>query len=126
MALLPEHARVVLEVTLLDLARADTALPLGELALRLEALEQRLGAPAAVRPAGAPVVLKPTAPPPTSPAAPAAPDPAREERERERPRPPRLAAGGALEPRTPPLAAPKGEDAFTREVADLFTGRIES
>jgi DNA polymerase-3 subunit gamma/tau len=120
MALLPEHARIVLEVTLLDLARADGALPLGELAARLEALEQRLGAPAAARAASAPVVLKPAAPPAVPPAVPP-----------ERPGFPRQASAARVEPRAAPApaaekAAAPAEDAFTREVADLFTGRIES
>jgi DNA polymerase-3 subunit gamma/tau len=51
---LPSHARAVLEVTLLDLCREETSLPLGEIAARLLALEQRLaGSPAPRAPDGA-------------------------------------------------------------------------
>lgn len=42
MAHLPRHARIVLEVTLLDLARPANTLPLAQLEERLLALEQRL------------------------------------------------------------------------------------
>ena len=42
MRLLPSHARLVLEVTLLDLCREESVLGLDELASRLEALEARL------------------------------------------------------------------------------------
>jgi len=43
MRVLPAQARVILEVTLLELCRADATLPLDELVARLEALEARLG-----------------------------------------------------------------------------------
>jgi DNA polymerase-3 subunit gamma/tau len=136
MALLPDHARVVLEVTLLDLAREDAALPLGELLERLESLEQRLGA-APARPQGpagepergakrappAKAVLTPASPPPAPRGAPprAEPPPAQ-----------RRAQAASAAPAEPapsergPAAAPAPGDAFTREVADLFTGRIEA
>lgn len=42
MALLPRHARIVLEVTLLDLARPAHTLPIAQLEQRLVALEARL------------------------------------------------------------------------------------
>jgi DNA polymerase-3 subunit gamma/tau len=47
--LLPNHARAVLEVTLLDLCREETSLALDEIAARLSALEQRVSAPAGAR-----------------------------------------------------------------------------
>jgi DNA polymerase-3 subunit gamma/tau len=53
MALLPRHARVVLEVTLLDLARPSHTIPLGQLEQRLAALEARLSQGLASRPAAA-------------------------------------------------------------------------
>jgi len=72
---LPEHARIVLEVTLLDLCRAETALPLALLVKRLGALEERLGvatpAPSqASRPA-------PSAPPSAAPSPAPSPAPKR-------------------------------------------------
>ncbi|HEX6885469.1 MAG TPA: DNA polymerase III subunit gamma/tau [Planctomycetota bacterium] len=80
--LLPGQERLVLELCLLDLARSEATLPLGELVRRLEALEQRLGgAPAAPRPASAPSaapaarVAPPATPPPAREAAPGAPAP---------------------------------------------------
>jgi DNA polymerase-3 subunit gamma/tau len=42
MRLVPAHARLILEITLLDLARHGTSMPLAEIAERLLALEQRL------------------------------------------------------------------------------------
>ena len=51
MRLLPTHARLILEVTLLDLARPEACLGLDEIARRLEALESRLGDPP-TRPTG--------------------------------------------------------------------------
>jgi DNA polymerase-3 subunit gamma/tau len=48
MRLVPTHARLILEVTLLDLARPETSLSLAELAARLAALEERLGSDAAL------------------------------------------------------------------------------
>lgn len=41
----PEHGRLLLELTLLALARPETGLPLAELQERLARLEERLGAP---------------------------------------------------------------------------------
>ena len=127
MALLPEHARVVLEV--------DAARP-GPRGRRPPA---RASSPCASRPSSsaserrprparrAPrCVLKPAAPAPAPPRPrlPPRPPPAKS-RSGSGPATQRLSAGGALEQRTPPAAAPKGDDAFTRQVADLFTGRIE-
>ena len=54
MRVLPVHARAVLEVTLLDLCREETAMPLSQIASRLLALEQRLGAAPGVGMAAAP------------------------------------------------------------------------
>ena len=54
MARLPTHGRVVLEIALLDLARAETGIPLADLERRLLALEARLSSAipsAAPRPA---------------------------------------------------------------------------
>ncbi len=75
MALLAEHGRIVLEVTLLDLAREDATMPLGELAGRLEALETRLG--------GAP----PPSPAQPSPPQPSPPQPSPPQRESGEPAP---------------------------------------
>lgn len=50
MARLPTHGRVVLEIALLDLARAETGMPLADLERRLFALEARLAG--AIPPAG--------------------------------------------------------------------------
>lgn len=86
MARLPTHGRVVLEIALLDMARAETGVPLVDLERRLLALEARLsGATTAAaprpsasvaRPASDDVVLRPQparepAAPPTRPATPA-------------------------------------------------------
>ena len=67
---LPQHARSLLEVALIDLCRPDTSLGLEELIRRLEALEARLGAvPAGARPAAASsMAAAPAAPTPTGPA----------------------------------------------------------
>lgn len=73
MRLLPSHARLILEVTLLDLCRPEASIGLDELAQRLAHLEQRLGegdfTPAAA-PSGAPAGTRAAAPAPS--AAPAA------------------------------------------------------
>jgi len=53
MALLPRHARIVLEVTLLDLARPAHTLPIAQLEQRLVALEARLAQGGAVSARGA-------------------------------------------------------------------------
>jgi DNA polymerase-3 subunit gamma/tau len=65
---LPLHARAVLEVTLLDLCRRETTLPLAALEVRLAALEKWLAAEP--KPSAAPPV---PAPAPRTPPAPAAP-----------------------------------------------------
>ena len=54
MRLVPEHARLVLETTLLELARGDADVPLAELEQRLVALEARLGDPGGWAPAPRP------------------------------------------------------------------------
>ncbi len=54
MALLPQQARIVLEVTLLDLCRSEASLPLALIEERLMALEQRLSSGAPPRPSAAP------------------------------------------------------------------------
>jgi DNA polymerase-3 subunit gamma/tau len=64
MARLPAHARVVLEISLLDACRAESGMPLAELERRLAALEARLTGGA--RPSGATAVAQP-APPPAAP-----------------------------------------------------------
>ncbi len=53
MATLPRHARIVLEVTLLDLARPAATIPLAQLEQRLLALEARLARGVAASPAPA-------------------------------------------------------------------------
>lgn len=109
MGQLESHARIVLEVTLLDLCRRETALPLEELAARLLALESRLGgAPAAA------AVLRPAPRAPERPAprpAPAAP--------------PARPAAVAPAPERARAGPPPADDDFTHSVADLFTGQIE-
>jgi DNA polymerase-3 subunit gamma/tau len=139
MGQLESHARIVLEVTLLDLCRRETALPLEELAARLLALESRLGAVSA---SGA--VLRPapraSAPPAAAPSAVPAPTAARApERAAARPAPAaapapaparqvppsaRSAPGAAASERPRP-EPPAAADDFTHSVADLFTGQIE-
>jgi DNA polymerase-3 subunit gamma/tau len=60
---LPQHARLSLEVALLDLCRPESALPLSEIAARLEALEARTGQGSAARTPPAPVpAQRPQAP----------------------------------------------------------------
>jgi DNA polymerase-3 subunit gamma/tau len=61
MELLPQQARIVLEVTLLDLCRPETTLPLHQLEQRLLALEARLASGGPPRPPLAPA--PPSAPP---------------------------------------------------------------
>lgn len=94
---LPEHARIVLEVTLLDLCREETALPLALLVKRLGALEERLGVatPASASAPAAQAAQAPRTPEATSPAP-------REVRE---PRAP-AAAPQAPPPAPPPAPAP--------------------
>jgi len=72
---LPQHARLALELCLLDLCRPESALSLTEIAERLEALEGRAGQAAPPRPASAPAAralppqeLRPVPPPATAPA----------------------------------------------------------
>lgn len=55
MALLPRHARIVLEVTLLDLARPAATIPLAQLEQRLLALEARVARGIAASPIAPPV-----------------------------------------------------------------------
>jgi DNA polymerase-3 subunit gamma/tau len=77
MEFLPQQARIVLEVTLLDLCRPETTLPLTQLEQRLIALEARLASGAPPRPPLAPA--PPSAPPAhASAAAPELPRPAAE------------------------------------------------
>jgi hypothetical protein len=81
---LPQHARLALELCLLDLCRPESALSLTEIAERLEALEGRAGQGAPSRPASAPAAapaaralppqeLRPVPPPSAAPAPAAAP-----------------------------------------------------
>ncbi len=58
---LPQHARLSLEVALLDLCRPESAVPLAEIASRLEALEARAGQGAIARPVP-PAAVAPAAP----------------------------------------------------------------
>jgi DNA polymerase-3 subunit gamma/tau len=66
MALLPRHARIVLEVTLLDLARPAHTMPIAQLEQRLVALEARLAQGGATSARGA----LPSAAPSAAPTAP--------------------------------------------------------
>ncbi|HJO27774.1 MAG TPA: DNA polymerase III subunit gamma/tau [Planctomycetota bacterium] len=97
MRLLPSQARLILELTLLDLLQAETSAPLGELTQRLEALESRLGAaPAAPATSAAPRAA-PAAPPATGRAPAASPAPSPPARAR-RPEPSQPASPGAAAP----------------------------
>ena len=120
--LLPQQARIVLELTLLDLCRPETTLPLAALEERLAALEHRLQGGAPPRP--------PLAPPPASPAPVRSPSAAPQAP----PAPPRERAPDVIVPQRPPRAAPPPprasnlpatRDAFTQDVAELFSGQIE-
>jgi DNA polymerase-3 subunit gamma/tau len=110
---LESHARIVLEVTLLDLCRRETALSLAELAERLLALESRLGAAAGAA----------TLPRPAPLAAPSA-APAQVPAPRVLPRAPGVAPAPVERARAPAAPPPPADD-FTHSVADLFTGQIE-
>ena len=100
--------RTVLELVLLDLARAEHTLPVAELLARLEALERRLvggaaapAAPAAARTAAA---VHPAAAPAPAPLA-----------------PPRSAPAAAPPPAAAPTPAPGGGvEAFVAELARTF------
>ncbi len=75
--LLPQQARIVLEVTLLDLCRPESTLPLAQLEERLVALEARLaGSPGAASPPRPPSAPAPSAPPARESAPAASPAPA--------------------------------------------------
>ena len=75
--LLPQQARIVLEVTLLDLCRPESTLPLVQLEERLVALEARLaGAASASSPPRPPSAPAPSATPARESALPAPPVPA--------------------------------------------------
>ena len=109
MRLLPSHARLALEVTLLDLCRPESTLPLAELAARLQALESRLDTGASAPPAtGASAPPSPGAPAPPSTGA-SAPPATRADRGRLEPTPARR--------RPDPPTAPPGPDATARRSA---------
>ncbi len=97
---LPQHARLVLELALLELCRPELGLPLAELADRLEALEARLGG----APAGGGGKPAPRRPAPPDPSPPASATAARERPARPAPPPePASDAGGGSgdEPEVP-------------------------
>ncbi|MCP3916922.1 MAG: DNA polymerase III subunit gamma/tau [bacterium] len=112
MRLLPAHARLILEVTLLELCQEESTLPLADFGQRLEALESRLagGAPplpraAAPQPAPAPAPTAAAAPAPSS-----AP-----------------AADSELEPRPRPASAPAPRppvDTSSSDVQGLARPRV--
>ena len=106
---LPGQERVVLELALLDLARVEHTLPLGELVERLEALERRLAGGVAP-PASAPAAARAPAPAPTSerPRASAAPSSAAA---------PAPAAGPVAAPRAVGAASARGWEAFLADLA---------
>ena len=107
MEFLPQQARIVLEVTLLDLCRPETTLPLAQLEQRLIALEARLASGAPPRPPLAPA--PPSAPPAhASAAASTEPRPAAEAA-----RPP--AAQPPLTPAPAPAPAPSPTASFAAE-----------
>jgi DNA polymerase III subunit gamma/tau len=115
MGALGSHARILLEVSLLDLCRSETSLPLEELQRRLLELEARLGppAPAAAAPRPPAPATRPPAP------APSKPPPSETSASRTQ-----AAAAPARGASAVPSGA-SGPDAFTSSVADLFTGQIE-
>tara|TARA_R110002096_G_C14620536_1_gene724130 strand:- start:1200 stop:2756 length:1557 start_codon:yes stop_codon:yes gene_type:complete len=111
MRLLPAHARVILEVTLLDMCRQEGAWDMAELAERLAALESRLttGAPAAA-PGSAPARPPAFVPPPRQNSVAAAPSPAPAAPVQAAPAPVQdapvpAAAPTAPAPQPPPVAA---------------------
>jgi hypothetical protein len=117
MGALPQHARLALELALIELCRGDVGLPIAALTERLEALEERLqraGAGESPRSApperaspprpGAQRTVPSAAPRPASSAPPAPPPARRSDAER---------------------AELAQRDPFTRSVAELFTGQIE-
>lgn len=111
MAHLPRHARIVLEVTLLDLARPANTLPLAQLEQRLVALEGRLssGGAQSARPTSSPAVsaaATSSAPVARSVAAPreSAPPPARASGDAPLPTP--AAADSFVAPTPAPAGAP--------------------
>ncbi len=107
MAVLPRHARIVLEVTLLDLARPSHTLPLAQLEQRLASLEARLSQGFSARPLGAA--------PSAQAANPAAPRSASAARE------PQAAARDAGEAPLPAIvAAPAAPPATSRPAASVI------
>jgi DNA polymerase-3 subunit gamma/tau len=125
MRLLPTHGRLVLEVTLLDLCDAHGAVPLEQLAERLERLEGRLasGAPAPAQPAPSAGAAPPAPAPAPAPPRPRAPEVvAPKPPAAERPAPERPAAP---QQNTPQQAAPQQERAArvrTNSTADAWAG----
>jgi DNA polymerase-3 subunit gamma/tau len=123
MARLPAHGRVLLEVVLLDLARAESGLSLAELERRLLALEARLagaGSPANAPPANAPPANAPPANAPPANAPPANAPPANA--------PPRAASRAPdpdLVPR-PPAAPAAGHARGAAPAPVRVTPQVES
>ena len=111
MGALPQHARLALELALIELCRGDVGLPIAALTKRLEALEERLQrGGSGEAPRAAPSTERPAAPP-----RPSAPRPA-----------PSNPSGPAPGRRGDSERAELAQrDAFTRSVAELFTGQIE-
>ncbi len=119
MQAMESHARIVLEVTLLDLCRPETSLSLSDLERRLLELEGRLGAgTASAGPARTALAPPREAGPPARAPSPSAPAPA------PAPSAPRTRAANAASPPRE-AAAPADPDTFTASVADLFGGRVE-
>jgi DNA polymerase-3 subunit gamma/tau len=117
--------RVVLELALLELCSNATSMPLAELEARLLALERRLAGsgsaepPARAQPVPAPsaVAAQPRPPPPAVP-------PAGESKSAEA-RPAVPAPPATLAPAPPRRPARAEPDAFTKNVLELFSGRLE-
>jgi DNA polymerase III subunit gamma/tau len=122
MAEIESQSRVVLELCLLDLSRPELTLPIEELAQRLLALEQRLGA--APRESAPRVASAPRAPDRSAPTELVERAPASPRRVESRNEAPAEAWTTARAPQTP-AREPEPGDAFTSAVADLFTGRVE-
>jgi DNA polymerase-3 subunit gamma/tau len=133
MGALPQHARLALELALIELCRGDVGLPIAALTERLEALEERLQrAGAGESPHSAP-------PERASPPRPGAQRPVPSAAQRPDPSAaPRTVPSAAQRPASsaPPAPAPARRsdaeraelaqrDPFTRSVAELFTGQIE-
>ena len=122
MRLLPSHARLILEVTLLDLCRSESSLSLDEIAARLAALEAQLGGGGR---GAAPAELSPTPRPAAGSSAPAQGS-GRAPGQTPGRAPGRAPAGpGGPDPSRAPIA-PEAPLVRTNSVADAWRGFLEA